>query len=45
MSKKFNIAIIGLGFGAEFIPICQAHPNAHLLAVCQRDPKKLKTIQ
>ena len=45
MSKKFNIAIIGLGFGAEFIPIYQAHPNAHLLAVCQRDPKKLKTIQ
>ena len=45
MSKKFNIAIIGLGFGAEFIPIYQGHPNAHLLAVCQRDPKKLKTIQ
>ena len=45
MSKKFNIAIIGLGFGSEFIPIYQGHPNAHLLAVCQRDPKKLKTIQ
>ena len=45
MSKKINIAIIGLGFGAEFIPIYQAHPNAHLLAVCQRDPKKLQTIQ
>ena len=34
--KKINIAIIGLGFGAEFIPIYQAHPNANLLAVCQR---------
>jgi predicted dehydrogenase len=43
--KKINIAIIGLGFGAEFIPIIQAHPNANLIAVCQRDPKKLKTIQ
>jgi predicted dehydrogenase len=43
--KKINIAIIGLGFGAEFIPILQAHPNANLVAVCQRDPKKLKTIQ
>ena len=43
--KKINIAIIGLGFGAEFIPIYQAHPNANLLAVCQRDPKKLKAIQ
>ncbi|MES2692315.1 MAG: Gfo/Idh/MocA family oxidoreductase [Verrucomicrobiota bacterium] len=43
--KKINIAIIGLGFGAEFIPIFQAHPNANLIAVCQRDPKKLKSIQ
>ncbi|MFM9953128.1 MAG: Gfo/Idh/MocA family protein, partial [Opitutaceae bacterium] len=43
--KKINLAIIGLGFGAEFIPIYQAHPNANLLAVCQRDPKKLKAIQ
>jgi predicted dehydrogenase len=33
MSKKINIAIIGLGFGAEFIPIYQAHPNANLIAV------------
>jgi predicted dehydrogenase len=45
MPKKINIAIVGLGFGAEFIPIYQAHPNANLVAVCQRDPKKLKTIQ
>jgi predicted dehydrogenase len=45
MSKKINIAIIGLGFGAEFIPIFQAHPDANLVAVCQRDPKKLKAIQ
>ena len=45
MPKKINVAIIGLGFGAEFIPIYQAHPDAHLIAVCQRDPKKLKSIQ
>lgn len=45
MPKKINIAIIGLGFGAEFIPIYQGHPNANLMAVCQRDPKKLATIQ
>ncbi|TVR49651.1 MAG: gfo/Idh/MocA family oxidoreductase [Puniceicoccaceae bacterium] len=45
MPRKINIAIIGLGFGAEFIPIYQAHPKANLVAVCQRDPKKLKAIQ
>ena len=25
--KKVRIAIVGLGFGAEFIPIYQAHPD------------------
>lgn len=42
--KKINIAIIGLGFGAEFIPIYQRHPNANLVAVCQRNPEKLKQL-
>ena len=42
--KKINVAIVGLGFGAEFIPIYQHHPNASMYAICQRDPKKLKEI-
>jgi predicted dehydrogenase len=45
MSKPLKIALVGLGFGAEFIPIYQAHPNAQLVAVCQRDAKKLRTLQ
>jgi predicted dehydrogenase len=44
MNKKVNVAIIGLGFGAEFIPIYQRHPNANMYAICQRDPAKLKQI-
>jgi len=44
MAKKINIAIIGLGFGAEFIPIYQHHPNANMYAICQRDEKKLNAI-
>ena len=43
-SKKINIAIVGLGFGAEFIPIYQRHPNANMYAICQRTRKKLDTI-
>jgi len=39
--KQFNVAMIGLGFGAEFIPIYQAHPNAHVAAICRRDEKAL----
>src|SRR5262245_37319787 len=41
---KINIAVVGLGFGAEFIPIYQRHPKANMYAICQRDPKKLDTI-
>ena len=32
-----RVAIIGLGFGAEFIPIYQRHPNAEIVALCQRN--------
>jgi len=44
MKKKFNIAIVGLGFGAEFIPIYQRHPNSILAAICQRTQKKLDLV-
>ncbi len=43
-NKKINVAIVGLGFGAEFIPIYQRHPNANMYAICQRNPEKLKEI-
>ena len=42
--KKIRVAIVGLGFGAEFIPIYQHHPNAEMYAICQRTKKKLDTI-
>ncbi len=43
-TRKLNIAVVGLGFGAEFIPIWQRHPHTHCHAICQRDPKKLEAI-
>jgi predicted dehydrogenase len=43
-SKQVNVAIIGLGFGAEFIPIYQKHPNANIYAICQRNEDHLKKI-
>ncbi len=42
--KKINVAIIGLGFGAEFIPIYQRHPHANMYAVCQRSEDKAKAV-
>jgi predicted dehydrogenase len=40
-TKKIRVAIVGLGFGAEFIPIYQAHPNAEMYAVCRRNEREL----
>jgi predicted dehydrogenase len=40
--KQVNVAIVGLGFGAEFIPIYQAHPNANMYGICQRNEAKLQ---
>lgn len=40
-TRKINVAIVGLGFGAEFIPIYQRHPQANMYAICQRNKEKL----
>jgi predicted dehydrogenase len=42
--QKLNIAIVGLGFGKEFIPIFQRHPNTNMYAICQRTREKLDEV-
>lgn len=42
MNKKVKVGVIGLGFGADFLPIYQNHPNTELVAICQRTESKLK---
>ena len=45
MSKsKLNVAIVGLGFGKEFIPIYQRHTETRMYAICQRTRKKLDEV-
>ncbi len=39
--QPIRVAIIGLGFGAEFIPIYQAYPGAEVSAICRRSRKDL----
>jgi len=41
--KQVNVAIIGLGFGAEFIPIYQRHAGANIHAICRRNEAELNT--
>ena len=42
--KKINVAIVGLGFGAEFIPLWQKHPHTRCHAICQRNQEKLNAV-
>ena len=42
--EKARVGLIGLGFGAEFIPIYQAHPKAEVAAICQRTKSRLVEI-
>ena len=42
--EKARVGLSGLGFGAEFIPIYQAHPKAEVAAICQRTKSRLDEI-
>jgi predicted dehydrogenase len=43
-SPPVRVAMIGLGFGAEFIPIYQRHPLAEVVAVCRRNEAELNKV-
>ena len=42
--RKIRIAVVGLGFGAEFIPIHQAHPLVELVGICRRNEAELNKV-
>jgi predicted dehydrogenase len=39
--RKLNIALVGVGFGAEFAPIYNAHPNVASVALSDTNTEKL----
>ena len=41
MNDPINVAMVGLGFGAEFIPIYQSHPFGNPAAICRRNKAEL----
>lgn len=43
-TKKFRVAMVGLGFGAEFIPIYQKHPNTEVVAICRRNEAEMNKV-
>ncbi len=44
MKSPAKVAMVGLGFGAEFIPIYQAHPAAEVTAICRRNEQDLNQV-
>ena len=41
---KLRIAVVGLGFGADFAPIYQAHPDVEEVVICDPDAARLNEI-
>jgi len=44
MADKVKVAVVGLGFGAEFVPLYQKHPDAECYAICQRNEENLNKV-
>ena len=42
--EKLRVALVGLGFGAEFVPIYLHHPQVESLAICDTDCELLGEI-
>jgi predicted dehydrogenase len=40
-----HVAVVGMGFGAEFVPIYLDHPNVRAVTVCEKDPLRLQRSQ
>ncbi len=40
---KIGVAVVGLGFGAEFVPIYLDHPSVGAVAICDTDERRLNT--
>ncbi len=42
--KQITVVIVGMGFGKEFIPIYQSHPNIKAVGICTRNQKTLDEL-
>jgi predicted dehydrogenase len=42
--KKVRLAVVGLGFGASWVPAYRDHPDVEHVALCDTDEKKLSEV-
>ena len=43
-SQKIAVVVVGLGFGAEFVPIYLDHPDVASVAICDQDEGRLQRV-
>ena len=43
-AKQLRVAVVGLGFGAEFVPIYLSHPDVAAVAVCDANAARLEHV-
>ena len=44
MDGKIRVAVVGLGFGAEFVPIYLDHPDVEAVSICDTNPARLRAV-
>ena len=44
MSQPISIAVVGLGFGAEFAAIYHRHPNVRKTVIVDSNPRRLGRV-
>lgn len=44
VQRKLRVAVVGLGFGAEFVPIYLDHPDVQSVAACDSNPVRLQKV-
>jgi predicted dehydrogenase len=42
--QQVKVVMIGLGFGAEFLPIYQNHPDVEMFGICRRNEYELNRV-
>ena len=42
--KSLRVAVVGLGFGASFVPIYKDHPDVRSVAICDSDESRMKKV-
>lgn len=43
-TKRIRIAVVGLGFGAEFVPIYLDHPDVEAVTICDTNETRLREV-